>query len=96
MSKTKILGSTIEEFLIRWNKVTFQIGGLSEKFAEKLSRMYIKELKSSLVPLNIDLEEFLIGTNNIQHKFHASNRKEFITTDPNKSNYILKYTNKSA
>ena len=36
-----------------------------------------------------------IGINNIQHEFYTSNRKKFITTNQNKSNCILKYTNKS-
>ncbi len=57
----KILGTTIEEFIIRWNKVTFQLGGLNEKFAEKLSRLYIRELNRSLKQLNINLERFFIN-----------------------------------
>lgn len=61
MSEFKVLGQTIEEFMIRWNKVTFQLGGLNESFAEKLARIYINELKTSLTTYNVSLEMFFIN-----------------------------------
>jgi 2-polyprenyl-3-methyl-5-hydroxy-6-metoxy-1,4-benzoquinol methylase len=57
----KILGGSIEEFLINWNKITFQLGGLSEFRAEKLSSLYLGELKITLNALGIDLQEFFIN-----------------------------------
>ena len=61
MSEFKVLGQTIEEFMIRWNKVTFQLGGLKESFADKLARIYINELKTSLAAYGISLEMFFIN-----------------------------------
>ena len=45
MSEFKILGETLEEFMVRWNAVTFQLGGLNENPAKKLARIYVNELK---------------------------------------------------
>lgn len=48
LSQFKVLGQPIEEFLVRWNVTSFYIGGLSQKFSNKLSRIYMNELKTSL------------------------------------------------
>ncbi len=60
-SEFRILGKTIEEFLIQWNVVTFQLGRLNKTSSKKLSKNYIKALKKTLEPFHIDLETFFIN-----------------------------------
>lgn len=61
MSEFKILGETLEEFMVRWNAITFQLGGLNEKSARKLARIYVNELKMSLKSHGIDLQDFFLN-----------------------------------
>jgi len=57
----KVLGRSVEEFLIRWNAISFHLGGLSESFADRLSRLYLSELKNSLKSMGISIAEFFIN-----------------------------------
>lgn len=61
MGEWKILGETVEEFMVRWNAVTFQLGGLSEAFAKRLALIYIKELETSLESYGLDLTSFFVN-----------------------------------
>jgi len=61
MGEWKILGETVEEFMVRWNAVTFQLGGLSEFSARKLAIIYIKELKTSLESYGLTLTNFFVN-----------------------------------
>lgn len=61
MGEFKILGETIEEFLVRWNAVTFQLGGLSESFARKLAQIYMNELNTALEAYGTNLQDFFIN-----------------------------------
>ena len=61
MGEWKILGETVEEFMVRWNAVTFQLGGLNESFAKRLALIYIKELKTSLESYGLTLTIFFVN-----------------------------------
>ncbi len=58
MSDWKILGQTVEEFVIRWNAVTFELGGLPNKIARKLSEVLVSELKETLNSKGLTLTNF--------------------------------------
>lgn len=61
MSEFKVLGQTIEEFMIRWNAVTFQLGGLNEDYAKFLSKKYIDQFKLSLKKNKLNIQDFFLN-----------------------------------